>query len=173
VTDVGNDIMYGYSAEQTLAWVEQAIVRLQSETDDIILTDLPLASVRRLSRSRFLLFRSIVVPWCRLGLSQLIDTAERVDAGLAALAASRRLTLCRLKADWYGIDPIHMRPGSWRSAWQEILGCGCESAPARRSTLEAVRLYFMRPERQWLAGVEQLTPQSGVALRLGARVWLF
>src|SRR3974377_1647031 len=29
VTDVGNDIVYGFSAEQTLAWVEEALDRLQ------------------------------------------------------------------------------------------------------------------------------------------------
>jgi hypothetical protein len=31
----------------------------------------------------------------------------------------------------------------------------------------------MRPERQWLFGVERLTPQIGVGLRRGAHVWLY
>ena len=31
----------------------------------------------------------------------------------------------------------------------------------------------MPPERRWLFGVEQLTPQSGVALPSGGRVWLY
>src|SRR5574342_716069 len=34
VTDVGNDILYGYSASQTLSWVEEALNRLQSMTQD-------------------------------------------------------------------------------------------------------------------------------------------
>ena len=42
VTDVGNDILYGFSAEQTLAWVAEAVERLQKFTKDIVLTDLPL-----------------------------------------------------------------------------------------------------------------------------------
>jgi hypothetical protein len=31
----------------------------------------------------------------------------------------------------------------------------------------------MPPERQWLFGVERLSPQSGKALRSGSRVWLY
>src|SRR5437667_1733564 len=71
ITDVGNDILYGFSAQQTLAWVEEALGRLQSFTQDIVLTDLPLASIRRLSRAKFLAFRSILVPSCRLPFGQI------------------------------------------------------------------------------------------------------
>jgi len=31
----------------------------------------------------------------------------------------------------------------------------------------------MRPQRQWLFGLEQVSPQAGVALPLGGRVWLY
>ena len=41
------------------------------------------------------------------------------------------------------------------------------------SRAEALRLYFLRPERRWLFGLEQFTPQSGRALAAGARVWLY
>lgn len=170
VTDVGNDILYGYSARQTLAWVEEALGRLLRLTQDVVLTDLPLASIRRISRGRFLLFRSILVPSCRLSLEQVLETAERVDAGLAELATSRGVRLCRLEPTWYGIDPIHIRPAVWRTAWQRILGATCA---VDGSAAEALRLYRMRPERRWLFGLEQLTPQAGVALRAGARVWLY
>lgn len=57
VTDVGNDILYGFSAGQTLAWVQEAIRRLRRFTQDIVLTDLPLFSIRRLSNLTFLVFR--------------------------------------------------------------------------------------------------------------------
>src|SRR5262245_30643476 len=53
VTDVGNDIAYGYSAEQTLEWVEEAVRRLSRVTSDIVLTDMPLTSLRRLSKLKF------------------------------------------------------------------------------------------------------------------------
>ncbi len=173
VTDVGNDIMYGYSAEQTLEWVEEAVDRLQRMTGDIILTDLPIERVRRLSPARFLVYRSLVVPTCRLGLSRLLETAERVQSGLAKIAARRGIALVRLRSEWYGLDPIHMRPASWRTAWQEILGGGSPAGTTHRSRREALRLYFMRPERQWILGMEQYTPQVGAQLRSGGRVWLY
>ena len=75
--------------------------------------DLPLVSIRGLSSLKFLAFRSLLVPSCRLSLAQVLDTAE------------------------------------------------------------SLRLYFMRPERRWLFGVEQFTPQSGVLLPSGGRVWLY
>jgi hypothetical protein len=31
----------------------------------------------------------------------------------------------------------------------------------------------MAPERRWLFGWEQVTPQSGVVLASGGRVWLY
>ncbi len=170
VTDVGNDILYGFSAQQILAWVDEALARLRRFTRDIVLTDLPLASLRRLSRLKFFMFRSILVPSCRLSLEQALEIADRVNAGLTALADSRGVRLFHLNPSWYGFDPIHIRPALLRPAWQEILGTQCV---AKRSRAEALRLYLMRPERQWLFGMEQVTPQSGKALPLGARVWLY
>ncbi len=99
ITDVGNDILFGFSAQQTLAWVEEALGRLQSFTQDIVLTDLPLASIRRLSRAKFLAFRSILAPSCRLSFDQVVERAERVNAGLAGLAAARGVRFFYLNPD--------------------------------------------------------------------------
>jgi hypothetical protein len=173
VTDVGNDILYGFPAEQVLAWIEEAVDRLARVTTDITVTDLPLASIRRLSSRKFLLFRSILAPSCRLSLTRVVETAERVNAGLGLLASARGLRFSRLNPEWYGIDPIHIRPSVWRTAWQEILGVGSGDTSDRNSRWEGWQLYLKRPERQWVCGVEQFTPQSGAALAAGARVSLF
>jgi hypothetical protein len=173
VTDVGNDIAYGFSAEQTLAWVEEALGRLSRVTQDIVVTDLPLASIRRLSKLKFLAFRSIVVPSCRLSLVQVLETAERVNVGLAKLSTAYGARFFRLDPAWYGFDPIHVRPSLWRRAWQEILGAEAQASPRVPSVRESLLLYFMRPERRFMLGVEQITPQRGVPLPSGGRVWLY
>jgi hypothetical protein len=175
VTDVGNDVLYGMPADRIVAWVDEAIVRLQRITQDIVLTDLPLARARRLSRLEFLAFRSIFVPECRLSLAEVLETAERVNEGLERLAATRGVSFFRLKPEWYGADPIHIRPSLWQSAWQEILRLepGVRTAETVTPRREALRLYFLRPERQWLFGREQFTPQQGVPLAPGGRVWLY
>jgi hypothetical protein len=173
VTDVGNDILYGFSAERTLAWVEETLQRLSRVTQDIIVTDLPLASLRRLSNLKFLAFRSILVPWSRLSLDQALDRAERVNVGLARLAAAHGAKFFHLDPAWYGFDPIHVRPSRWHFAWQQILGVQPQTGMNGNSTVESLRLYFMRPERRWMFGVEQLNPQSGIMLPSGGRVWLY
>jgi len=173
VTDVGNDILYGFSVERTLGWVEEALVRLRAVTNDIVLTDLPLASVYRLSNIKFLAFRTILVPSCRLSLAQVLNRAELVNEGLTKLSAAYGATLFQLDPAWYGFDPIHVRPSRWRQAWQQILGTQLQINSKGRSAAESVKLYFMRPERRWLFGMEQVTPQSGVALRSGGQVWLY
>ena len=173
VTDVGNDILYGFSAPQTLAWVAEAVGRLQRFTQDIVLTDLPLVSIRRLSRAKFLMFRTFLYPRCRLSFDQVTECAERVNAGLAELSATRGVRFFHLNPAWYGYDPIHIRPSVWRLVWPEILGSPASADKARVSRAESLRLHLMRPQRQWLLGMEQFAPQSGVALASGGRVWLY
>ncbi|HEX5646085.1 MAG TPA: hypothetical protein VFX56_03880 [Nitrospira sp.] len=173
VTDVGNDILYGFSVERTLEWVEEVLVRLSQVTQDIVLTDLPLASVRRMSNLKYLAFRTVLVPNCRLTRTQVLDRAERVNEGLASLAETYGATFFRLDPKWYGFDPIHVRPSLWRTAWQKILGAESQTKAGGAVTVETMKLYFMRPERRWLFGVEQLTPQAGVALRSGGHIWLY
>ena len=173
VTDVGNDILYGFSVARILDWVEKVLVRLKVVTNDIVLTDLPLASVHRLSNPKFLAFRSILVPSCRLSLTQVTDRAEHVNDGLATLATAYGAKFFRLDPAWYGFDPIHMRPSRWRNAWEQILGAQSVSGRNVGSVIESLKLYMMRPERRWIFGMEQVSLQSGVALRSGGHVWLY
>ncbi|HMS83729.1 MAG TPA: hypothetical protein PKD12_08765 [Nitrospira sp.] len=173
VTDVGNDILYGFSVERTLGWVEEVLRRLTRVTEDIVLTGLPLASVYQLSRIKFLAFRSLLVPSCRLTLMEVIERAERVNEGLIGLSHRYGAKFLHLHPDWYGFDPMHVKPSCWRRAWQEILGERSSGSRGVRSMVESARLYLMRPERRSVFGIEQVMPQAGVALRSGGQVWLY
>lgn len=171
VTDVGNDILYGFPADEILGWVEACVDRLRATTDDIVVTDLPVASLRRLSRLEFAAFRTAFYPPCRLSFADALEAAERVSEGLSVLAGRRGFRAVHLERDWYGFDPIHIRPSRWRTAWGQILGVAHEGP--RTSVGEALRLYAMRPERERLLGFERVTPQQGAPLPGGGRVWLY
>jgi len=174
VTDVGNDILYGYSVEQTLGWVEEAVRRLRRVTSDIVLTDLPLTSIRRLPEWKYSLLRTILFPSSRLPLGEVRARAERLQAGLLDIGAAHALLVRPLRPEWYGFDPIHIRPALWRAAWTQILGLPTDGdGGSRRRSLEGLRLYAMPPERQWLFGLRRDKPQSGRRLPGGGRLWLF
>jgi len=173
VTDVGNDILYGCSAGQILAWVEETVARLLCITPDITLTGLPLASVRGLSRAKYLAFRSVLFPHCRLPLSHVLEAVTTIDAGLAALARTRGIRLLTMDPGWYGFDPIHIRRSCWKAAWETILQTPVTVPSGRNSVLEGLRLALMAPERRSILGIEQHVPQTGVALHGGGRVWLY
>jgi hypothetical protein len=170
VTDVGNDILYGFPAERLLEWIDEALTRLARVSDELVVTGLPMDSIRRLSPRRFRLVRSVLVPSSRQTYDDVRAAAEHVDAGLATLAAAHRATFVTLEPSWYGFDPIHIKPSLWRPAWQRILGT---ASHVERSRVEAMQLYLMRPEVQWVCGIEQRTRQTGAQLRQGGRVWLY
>ena len=98
MTDVGNDILYGYPAEQILAWIDQVLFRLQRTTSDIILAGLPLASMQRLSPAKFLIFRSILFPRCRLSLNEVLAVAEQIDDGLARAGIRARPKIFQIES---------------------------------------------------------------------------
>jgi hypothetical protein len=174
ITDVGNDILYHVPVDTLLGWVRDCATRLSELGFDVVLTDLPIDGLRRLSPLRFALFRSVFAPSCRHRLPDALIRAEAVQAGIISLAAERRYTLVRLRPEWYGFDPIHIRPGAWGAAWRSIVlaGLPAPEAPPSQPPLRALRLYLARPERRWLFGVEGGRPQP--ALESGAtRIWLY
>ncbi len=173
LTDVGNDILYGQSAAQIVAWVETAVQRLEPFSHEIVLTGLPSIGPDVISNAKFMFFRSAFFPRCRLTLRDVTETAARVNDGLFAIAAAHGARFVQLRRDWYGVDPIHIRPSLWHMAWQQILCGDAGTASGRGSFIEALQLYAMRPERVSFLGMELGQPQTGTRLRRGARVWLY
>jgi hypothetical protein len=176
VTDVGNDILYGAPVETILAWVTECLSRLRKLGADVVITDLPVASIARLSRARFLLFRSILVPSCRLTLAQVADRAAGVVEGLVRLSEEHEATFFRLRPEWYGFDPIHIRPALWHSAWREILlGEGARTAARQgdRRLARWLKLYLAAPEQRWLLGFERRRSQPSVRLGQGTSVHVY
>ena len=174
LTDVGNDIMWDCPPSGILEWVDLCVARLQRHTRDVVVTGLPHAALAGLPVSRYLLFRSLFFPRCRLTLAETLRRGAEVQDGLRASAHARGASFFAMKPEWYGFDPIHIRPPMWTSAWQEILCGGVTAANRSRGPWgEALRLYALQPERVAYFGRERRTPQRGVALRGGGRVWLY
>jgi hypothetical protein len=113
----------------------------------------------------------------RLPLHAALDRARFVDSGLRGLARRHAATFVPSALEWYGLDPIHVRPGRWRTAWSAILFAPDAGAPvtprAPRGGPSAARLYTLPPERQWLFGRERRRSQPALTLADGGTVSLY
>ena len=161
VTDVGNDILYGHPPALILDWVAEAVERLQRAGAEVRIAGLPVEGIGGLSMARFLFFRSLFVPSCRLPLAEVASRAASVHEGLGALTRTRSLCFVPMRTEWYGLDPIHIRPPLWTAVWRVVLGVPSGRAPAGSTppAFEAARLYFAPPERMSLLGRERRRAQ--------------
>ncbi|MFM7245051.1 MAG: hypothetical protein ACKO40_12880 [Planctomycetaceae bacterium] len=109
LTDIGNDLLYGFPAPVVAEWVGECLRRLSDFGTRMAITRVPLASVAAVGPARYRAFRSLFVPGCRLSLAAIKEATADLDAHLAALAAEHAATLIDQPGDWYGFDPIHPR----------------------------------------------------------------
>jgi hypothetical protein len=122
ITDVGNDILYGVSVETILQWVAESVHRLHQRGAKVVMADLPIDAIRRLGKVRFLLLRTLFFPACRLPLETILARAKAINRALQVLAKDEKVALYKVKSQWYGLDPIHIRRSCAPGAWSEILG---------------------------------------------------
>lgn len=108
LTDIGNDILYGLPPEQVLRVLEWCIDQLQKHATHIVVTNLPMTSIESLSERRYIFFRNIFYPSCRLSRDETISRARVVHHGLVNMATQRRFKLYEQKPDWLGLDGIHV-----------------------------------------------------------------
>ena len=89
-------------------------------------------------------------------------------AGLACLLLGlqfRMIDTVELTPEWYGFDPIHIKPTCWPTAWHEILRgwSDAEAAPLPTAGGWDVRrwlyLLSLAPERRSFLGVERCCKQ--------------
>ncbi len=121
LTDIGNDIPYGYKPDDILQWVGACAERLQRRDARIVVTNLPLARIESLSETRFRILRSILFPSSRLSKRDLVERSRAVHRGLRKMAASRGFRLYEPEADWFGPDVIHIRYRKCAEAYRFVV----------------------------------------------------
>jgi hypothetical protein len=175
VTDVGNDILYGYSVDGIARWVETCLARLQG-AEQIVITEVPLASLRKLGAARYLLLRTINFPQSRVDLPTALASAEELNGRLVELARRFGARLVRPPGEWYGFDPIHILPWRWKEAWEHILASWRqEGAPPRSFSFRPrpVYLWTRRPQRRRVFFWEQHARQPAASLADGTTLWMY
>jgi len=121
LTDIGNDILYESAPEKILRRVEWCVSQLQKQSAQIVVTNLPMASIQSLSKRRYLFFRNIFYPFCRLPRSETVSRARAVHQGLIDLASCRNFTLYEQEPFWFGPDGIHVHYWKRRAFYRDVL----------------------------------------------------
>jgi len=121
ISDVGNDVAFGVPSPLLLEWIARGADRLAESEAHTTLVGPPLESVRGVSLGAFRFWSRLFFPGRGLDREHLLGTLEEVDGGLRELCAARGLVFVEPAADWYGVDPIHVRHGAQERAWRAIL----------------------------------------------------
>jgi hypothetical protein len=177
VTDIGNDLLYGVPRERILDWVAQCLDRLADVSASTVVTQLPIASIERLSESRFRFFRTVFFPRSALSLSAAKDLARGLNEELVALGQSRKIPVIPAADSWYGFDPIHLKRRIWRHAWPALLAswhtAGTAIEVPRTPLRTSAYLALLPPSERSLFGVRRCAAQPSGRLPDGTTISLY
>ncbi len=121
MTDIGNDLIYDASVEQISQWVRTCAERLVEQNAWLVMTRLPLGSIATLGRARYLFFRSIFFPACRISLDEIRSRALQLNEEVLGIAEDVGATVVEPENSWYGLDPIHIRQSDRQRAWGTMM----------------------------------------------------
>jgi hypothetical protein len=173
VTDVGNDLVYGASAEAIAGWVEVCLDRLVRQEAEIVLTLLPLSRLEKLSPWQVRLAVSLLFPGRPAPWPGLLERARELDGRLRRMGEERGARLVEPEASWYGADPIHLRRSVRRQVWDGVLSLGLPDEGVTHPPAPQPHIPLFGAAELRLFGAALRTPQPAVRLPDGTSVALY
>jgi hypothetical protein len=176
VTDIGNDVIFGYDAKQIIRWLDDCLARLSTVTDRLVITRLPLESLQGLSPLRYRLVKSLYFPRARIDVDRALGQVQELNAYLTECAHRYRAYVVHPDPRWYGWDPIHIRRDVRAAAWQRVLSCwsdGRMPPSAKPSLRRWFKTLAMRPLDWSLFGFPLHNQQPSGRLPDGSTIWLY
>jgi hypothetical protein len=176
VTDVGNDLIYGFEVEEILQRLNELFEQVAGLGMPLTFVRLPVERALQLTEWRYrvikqMLFPGKTIPWSTLS-RRMID----LDARAAQTAAAHQAVVLTPRLSWYGIDPIHIRRSRRIAAWQEITGTANLSAPleVRSVPLRQALICWRLPPWRRSYGRQVSVQTQPVRQDLnGNSIWLF
>lgn len=177
ITDVGNDLLYEFTAEQIAEWVEQCVIRLKQHTRRIVLTGLPIHNVKGISPAKFLLFRTLFFPRTKIPLEEVQANALRLHDHLRGLAARHEIHFVTVQEQWYSVDPIHwklaLRPEVWNTFLTPLCHGNYDAALVTSKLSTELSYLFCRQKTYSVCGAPRARPQPSVRLKSGTTIAIF
>lgn len=177
ITDIGNDIAYGYDVSSIKQWVESCIKKLSELSANIVLTRMPVDRIARLSVRQYKIAKAILFPGHGLTYEDAQGRVREMDGILKELAEKYGAALADLPGNWYGIDPVHIKRSLHKEAFAEILQAWSDAKSANgcidSSISRWAKLRLPRPCQWSFLGLELHNPQPAAKLADGSNVWLY
>jgi hypothetical protein len=177
VTDIGNDLLYGVAPEQLLDWVGWCLDRLAEVGATTVVTELPVASLERMSASRFAFFRRLFFPQSKLTYADARRLIVELNRGVAEMCQARKISVIPVCGEWYGLDPIHLKRRARAHAWPKLLaawrGEGGSIEVARSPLWTSAYLARLAPHERSIFGIRRRTEQPSGRLSDGTSISLY
>lgn len=176
VTDIGNDLLYGQTVAQTLAWVDACVQELRGLDARVTVTGLPVRNLPALGRLRYVFFRSVFFPDLNMPLQVVSERARALDEKISQNFCGRDVTCVALQPQWYGVDPIHFRTtraaSAWRVLMQHAVGHSA-GVDAPRGFTSRISVALARPEKYSVFRRAVVSRQPCRQWRDGSSLWLY
>lgn len=177
LTDIGNDLAYEVPVETVARWVAECMDRLLVQGARVVLSDLPIGVLRRVSAARYRFFRAVLFPQCRLTWLEMLRRAEQLSERLHELAESKKTTVFTVRDSWYALDPIHPRrryyPEMWAQLFSHVTEVPSDLSRHRCRFRRAWYLRGLQPERWSLFSFSRAAPQPSGRLPSGTTIALY
>lgn len=121
VTDIGNDIMYGVSAEQLIETMRQVFGQLRSVHADVFYTTLPAAFEKGIHPIWFYILRTLLLPASRVSYDEARAAIIQVNQYLREVASKEGHLIPDVDR-FLGFDEIHYGWLRAQHAWSHIAG---------------------------------------------------
>jgi len=180
ITDIGNDLLYGFSPDEIIASVTVCLERLllYCKNTDIVVSLPPLQTLETLGAFRYHCARSVLFPFRKHeSLSHMMEKVFILQDGLLALEKQFNIRILRPLPAWYGIDPIHIKRKERLSAWEHILGflerLEFKDKSDWPTIMESVRIYLQKPDKRKMLGFEQCGQQPCLSFNNDKLLYLY
>lgn len=121
VTDIGNDLLYGRSLDQTSQQIITAMQRLADAGAAMTFVRPPVERILRLSAWRYWVTKQVMFPGPTVPWKDMARMIQELDERVTAAAQPLGATIIKPNLSWYGVDPIHIRRSKRAGAWESIL----------------------------------------------------
>lgn len=176
ITDIGNDIMYGVSPPSILDWIDTCLTRMHALDAQVIMTQLPMASLERIRPMQYQIVRRLFFPGRTISLNAALARARDIDVGLPALADMHGVTLMPIDRTWYGVDPIHVRQHLWPKVYRTLFEPWSANGDGVRYKPSLRRWWLLRTapaETFRVFGMQCGVSQPCRRLADGSLVWMY